>query len=54
MNMMDLVVYLFINSPVLKPVLKKVDKLNDRQFDKLMQERKLLIPVWMKAMLKAK
>jgi len=50
MNMMGLIVYPFINGPVMK----KVGKLNDRQFDKLMQERKKLIPIWVNAMLKAK
>jgi len=50
MNLMGLVVFPFISSPMIK----KIGKLNDRGFDKLMQERKLLIPVWMKAILKAK
>ena len=50
MNMLGLVVFPFIGSPMLK----KVGKLSDKQFDKLMQERKKLIPVWIKAMLKAK
>jgi len=50
MNVLGLVVFPFITSPMIK----KVGKINDRGFDKLMQERKLLIPVWMKAMLKAK
>ena len=50
MNMLGLIVFPFIGSPMIK----KVGRLSDRQFDKLMQERKKLIPVWMKAMLKAK
>ena len=50
MNIMGLVVFPFIASPMIK----KVGRLNDRQFDKLMQERKKLIPVWIKAILKAK
>jgi hypothetical protein len=50
MNLLGLVVFPFLNSPMLK----KVGKLTDGQFDKLMQERKKLIPVWIKAMLKAK
>jgi AcrR family transcriptional regulator len=50
MNLMGLVIFPFIGSPMLK----KVGRLSDRQFDKLMQERKKLVPVWMKAMLKAK
>jgi len=47
--MTDLVVYLLTNSPVIK----KVGKLNERQFDKLIQERKRLIPVWMEAIPRA-
>jgi len=50
MNMLGLIVFPFIGSPLIK----KVGKLSDRQFDILMKERKKLIPVWMKAMLKAK
>ena len=50
MNMLGLVVFPFIASPMIK----KIGRLSDRQFDKLMQERKKLIPVWIKAMLKAK
>jgi AcrR family transcriptional regulator len=48
MNMLGLVVFPFISNPLIK----KVGRISDRQFDKLMQERKMLIPVWMKAMLK--
>jgi len=50
MNITGLIVFPFINGPILK----KVGKLNERQFDKLMQERKRLIPIWLKAMLKSK
>jgi AcrR family transcriptional regulator len=50
MNMQGLIVFPFIGSPLIK----KVGKLSERQFNKLMQERKKLIPVWIKAMLKAK
>jgi len=50
MNLLGLVVFPFIASPMIK----KVGQLNDQQFDKLMQERKKLIPVWIKAILKAK
>jgi AcrR family transcriptional regulator len=50
MNMLGLIVFPFIGSPLIR----KVGKLSGHQFDKLMQDRKKLIPVWMKAMLKAK
>jgi hypothetical protein len=50
MNLLGLVVFPFMGSPTLK----KVGKLNDRQFNQLMQERKKLIPDWVNAMLKAK
>jgi AcrR family transcriptional regulator len=50
MNMMGMIVFPFISSPMLK----KVGKLTDSQFNNLMQERKKLIPVWVKALLKAK
>lgn len=50
MNLMGMVVFPFIGSPMIK----KVGKLKENQFHKLMQERKKLIPVWVKAMLKAK
>ena len=50
MNLVGLVVYPFVASPLLK----KIGRLNDKQFDKLMQERRKLIPVWVKAMLKVK
>jgi AcrR family transcriptional regulator len=50
MNLIGLVVFPFIGSPLIK----KVGKLNDSQFGKLMQERKKLIPVWITAMFKMK
>jgi AcrR family transcriptional regulator len=49
MNLTGLVVFPFVNSPTLK----KIGKLNDRQFNKLMQERKKMIPIWMNAMFNA-
>ena len=49
MNLTGLITFPFINSPILK----KVGKLSDRQFDKLMKERKQKIPIWIKAMFKA-
>jgi hypothetical protein len=50
MNLMGMIVFPFINSPMLK----KVGKLSDSQFNNLMQERKKLIPVWIKALLNSK
>ncbi len=50
MNLMGMVIFPFIGSPMLK----KIGNLKDKQFDKLMQERKKLIPIWVNAMLKAK
>ena len=37
-----------------QPLLQGISGLNETQFNKLMQERKKLIPVWIKAMMKAK
>jgi AcrR family transcriptional regulator len=48
MNIMGLVVFPFIASPLIK----KIGKLNDQQFELLMQYRKKRIPVWIEAMLK--
>jgi AcrR family transcriptional regulator len=50
MNLMGLTIFPFIGSPMLK----KLGRLNNKEFDNLMQERKKMIPVWIKAMLKAK
>jgi AcrR family transcriptional regulator len=50
MNLMGLIVFPFMGSPVLK----KVGRINDKQFNQLMLERKRRIPIWIKAMLKAK
>ncbi|MBW1619766.1 TetR/AcrR family transcriptional regulator [Empedobacter falsenii] len=50
MNLLGLIVF-----PILgKPLLQGVGGLNDAQFDKLMQERKKLIPIWIKAIMKSK
>jgi AcrR family transcriptional regulator len=49
MNLTGLIAFPFINGPILK----KVGKLNDRQFENLMKERKKKIPVWIKAMITA-
>lgn len=50
MNLLSLVVFPFI----VQPLLQGIGGLNDTQFNKLMQERKKLIPVWIKAMMNAK
>jgi AcrR family transcriptional regulator len=50
MNVMGMVIFPFIASPLLR----KIGSLKDKQFEKMMLERKQLIPVWIKAMLKAK
>lgn len=50
MNLLSLVVFPFIA----QPLLQGISDLNETQFNKLMQERKNLIPVWIKAMMKAK
>lgn len=48
MNLAGLIVFPFVNSPMIK----KIGKLSDREFKKLMLERKAMIPVWVKAMFK--
>ncbi|MCO5239155.1 MAG: TetR/AcrR family transcriptional regulator [Chitinophagaceae bacterium] len=50
MNLLSLVVFPFIA----QPLLQGISNLNETQFNQLMQERKKLIPVWVKAMMKAK
>ncbi|MBX6380676.1 MAG: TetR/AcrR family transcriptional regulator [Thermoflavifilum aggregans] len=50
MNLLGLVVFPFIG----KPLLQKVSGINDTQFNKLMLERKKMIPLWIKAMMKGK
>lgn len=49
MNLLALVVFPFMASPLLK----KIGNLKEKQFDNMMQERKRMIPLWIKAMLKA-
>ena len=39
---------------IMKPVLQKMTDMEENAFRKMMLERKKLVPVWMKAMLKAK
>lgn len=50
MNLMGLVIFPFAASPLLK----KIGNITDPQFNRLMRQRKKLIPVWIKAMLKAR
>ncbi|OFY86326.1 MAG: TetR family transcriptional regulator [Bacteroidetes bacterium RIFCSPLOWO2_12_FULL_35_15] len=50
MNMMSLTVFPFVASPMLK----NLGDLQQKDFDKLMQERKKLIPKWIKATMKVK
>lgn len=47
-NMMGLIIFPFIASPILK----SKRGLSDKKFIELMQERKKLIPIWLKGMLK--
>ena len=48
MNLLGLIVFPFVNSTMLK----KVGNLQDAQFERLINDRKKLIPVWMNAMFK--
>lgn len=50
MNLIGLIMFPFIPSPMLK----RLGDLQDKDFDRLMQERKKLIPLWINAMMKAK
>ena len=50
MNLLGLVVFPFIA----QPLIQGVSGTNNKEFNQLMQERKKLIPVWIKAMMKAK
>jgi len=50
MNFMGLVIFPF----VAQDMMKRVNGLDQKQFDALMEERKELVPVWMKAIMKAK
>ncbi len=50
MNLLGLTIFPFIASPMIQAI----GDLKDGQFNKLMAERKLMIPRWAKAMLKAK
>ncbi len=50
MNMLGMVVFPFVGSPMLK----SIGDLKPKDFDELMQQRKKLIPKWVNAMLKIK
>ena len=50
MNLLSLVVFPFIA----QPLFQGISGLNETQFNKLIHERKKLIPIWIKAMMKAK
>ncbi len=50
MNLIGMIVFPF----VAKPVLMNIGNLSDKEFEMVIQERKLLIPKWVKAILKAK
>lgn len=50
MNLMGLIVFPFVASPLLKGI----GDLSGKEYVQLMQQRKLLIPQWIKLMLKAK
>jgi AcrR family transcriptional regulator len=49
-NLVGLTVFPFVG----RPILQRVTKVSDDRFMALMQERKKLVPVWIKAMLMAK
>ncbi len=50
MNFMGLIIFPF----VAQPMMMKVNNFNKKEFDALMEERKKLIPIWLKAIMKAK
>jgi hypothetical protein len=50
MNFMGLIIFPFIA----RPMLMKLNDLDDKAFNLLMEERKEMIPVWLKAIMKAK
>src|SRR5690606_3616671 len=49
MNLLSLVIFPFIG----QPLLQGISGLNETKFNELMQERKKLIPVWIKKMMKS-
>ena len=50
MNFMGLIIFPF----VAQPILVKVNRFSKKEFDDLMEDRKKLIPIWLKAMMIAK
>lgn len=50
MNLMGLIVFPFIA----KPMIKSIGGVKDKDFDAMMQQRKELIPLWIKAIMTAK
>lgn len=48
-NMMSLIVFPFIGSPMLM----KITDISVKQYQEMIQERKIMIPIWIKAMLKS-
>jgi len=49
-NLVGLTVFPFVG----KPILQRVTGVNDKQFMAFMEERKRLVPIWLKAMLQVK
>ena len=49
MNFMGLIIFPF----VAQPILMRVNNFNKKEFDALMEERKKLVPIWLKAIMKA-
>jgi AcrR family transcriptional regulator len=47
MNFMGLIIFPFIA----KPLLKEISGLNEEQFNKIIEERKALIPIWIKSII---
>lgn len=50
MNLMSMTIFPFVASPMIKGL----GDLSQKQFEELMEQRKLFIPTWIKAILKAK
>ena len=50
MNFMGLIIFPFLA----QPLLMRINDFNKKEFDELMEERKKLVPVWLKAIMTAK